>query len=161
MNPKAILPAIGFMLPVVLLISACGDSPKTAGAAASQTNPPDMVPPASMSSVPNVTQQFASLSPAQVDQLIGQMLSYLPANQVQEFEQALFPALNKDPSLVTDGLKILQDAANAKADPNDQNARNSLLQEGFAYEARLRTTMTAIDPNLGPVFNVIDLNLKM
>jgi hypothetical protein len=161
MKLQAIPPSIGLapvILPAVLLLAACGDGTKTAGPAAPATNPP---PTAAAPAGASVTEQLENATPAQVNQLIGQTLSYLPANQIQEFEQALYPALDKDPSLVTDGMKMLQDAANVKANPNDQNARNSFLQEEFAYEARLRTAMTAIDPNLGNVFSIIDLNLKM
>jgi len=93
------------------------------------------------------TTDSSALPPYQVyyDHLFDGMFSFLTAAERTEFEKALYPALDKNPDLASEGLKLLQAGGKPMTNPPDADA---LAYERWMrdYEARLREASLAGDP---------------
>jgi hypothetical protein len=85
---------------------------------------------------------------------LEKMAPYLSDDQKTEFKKALFPALEKDPSLKDDGIALMQDGKAARA--GSQEDKDAFHKKLADYEARLRKAMTAEDPGVSAIFDAIE-----
>jgi len=83
------------------------------------------------------------------------MFPYLTAGQLLEFENALYPTLDKRPDLVAQGVQILQ-AGGSNASGMSPSDGLAYIKKFVAYEARLRQAMMVRDKSVGLIFNQID-----
>jgi hypothetical protein len=80
---------------------------------------------------------------------------YLTPAQRGEFERALYPALDQDPTLVSDGLAILHDGDKKAGEISAADAKAYGIRIRY-YEIRLRQAVLGQDRSLGPVFDAIE-----
>jgi hypothetical protein len=85
---------------------------------------------------------------------LEKMAPYLSADQKAEFKKALFPALEKDPTLKDDGIALMQEGKAAR--DGSQEDKDAFHKKMAAYEARLRKAMTAEDPGVSAIFDAIE-----
>ena len=83
------------------------------------------------------------------------MFPYLSPEQRDEFEKALYPVLEKEPGLVTDGQELLKEGGK-KVEDNPPADAEAFRKKMVAYEARLRKAMTDEDQAVGTIFDLID-----
>jgi hypothetical protein len=96
-------------------------------------------------------------TPSYYDHRIDKMLHYLTPEQRAHFKTALYPALEKDPTLKSEGMEIVQQQHNSASEPPaDREAHRKQLGE---YEARLRQAMTSEDPSVSTIFDQIEAHM--
>ena len=98
---------------------------------------------------------------AYYSKVIDSMLSYLTPEQRAQFEKALYPALDKNPELVQQGLDLLQEGGKKIEESTPAADRDAYVQKMRDYEGRLRTAMLNEDPEIGKIFDEIDSHLKL
>lgn len=87
---------------------------------------------------------------------LAKVFPYLSSAQRAELKTDFLAALQKDASLQTEWMQLLQDTGRPAGDPVEMEAMKARI---LAFEVRIRAAMAKADPNAGAIVDQIDRHM--